>query len=94
MAPEENDAKGVKIIDEYCHQVGAARFPVAWGGVIPSEAEKQQFYAQCLAPWVPPGSSEQHAQEEAGSETTDDGSEGEDGLSSESESDESNSDSD
>ena len=54
FGPKENDKKGVKIIDELCMEIGAAHFPAAWNGQIPTETEKQALYAKWKTPWVPP----------------------------------------
>jgi len=45
LKPGENKAKGALIIDELCHKVGTAHYPVAWGGSIPTIDEKEAFYA-------------------------------------------------
>jgi len=49
MTPHDNKEKRWKIIDSLCNEVGVAFFPVAWNGLIPSDAEKEVFYAGCRA---------------------------------------------
>jgi hypothetical protein len=49
--PKKNKEKTWKIIDSLCKEVGEEFFPLSWNGVIPSEDEKQAFYAKCLAGW-------------------------------------------
>ncbi|MGZ0213749.1 MAG: hypothetical protein ACKVI4_14855 [Actinomycetales bacterium] len=51
IAPEfgpENMKKGIKIIDKYCNQVGAANFPQAWGGLIPTPEERKRMYRSVM----------------------------------------------
>jgi hypothetical protein len=43
--PTENMEKSIKIIDELCLEVGAERWPKAWGDRLRTEEEKQAFYA-------------------------------------------------
>jgi hypothetical protein len=54
MSSEDNNAKGVTLIDEVLMQVGANSFPLSWGGILPTHDEKEAFYEECLTPWVPP----------------------------------------
>lgn len=52
MTPHDNRSKRFKIVDALCNDVGTSYFPVAWNGRIPTDAEKQAFYAKCLAAYV------------------------------------------
>jgi hypothetical protein len=49
MTKEENNEKQIKIIDSFCLEVGSDRFPKSWNGAIPTEEQKQAFYARVLA---------------------------------------------
>lgn len=51
MAPADNDAKGVTIIDSLCMQVGVDHFPLSWGGRLLAHQEKEAFYRECRAAW-------------------------------------------
>ncbi len=57
MTKEENMAKSYTIVDALCLDVGAEKYPKAWGGRIPSEEEKQAFYAKCRAAFSQAGPS-------------------------------------
>ena len=73
----------IKHLDELCEQVGVDCFPLAWNGKIPTEAEKQAFYAKCRTPWTPPEASsstdlnadEYSSEEEASDEESSDSEE-------------------
>lgn len=45
MTVHDNREKRWKIIDAFCND--AASFPTAWNGLIPSDEEKEVFYAKC-----------------------------------------------
>ena len=47
LAPEANMKKSWKLIDELCLEVGPARFPLSWNGVLPTPEQKEAFYAKC-----------------------------------------------
>jgi hypothetical protein len=47
MTVHDNREKRWKIIDAFCNEAGVASFPIAWNGLIPSDAEKEAFYAKC-----------------------------------------------
>lgn len=49
MMAKKNKQGWVKIDDEECYETGVVRFPVAWKGVVPSEAEKAVLYASVHA---------------------------------------------
>jgi hypothetical protein len=49
MTKEENDEKHFKIIDSFCTEAGSDRFPKSWNGAIPTEEQKQAFYARVQA---------------------------------------------
>lgn len=44
MTPEENNKKGVKIIDSYVLEVDTDVWPLSWNGKLPSEKERMAFY--------------------------------------------------
>lgn len=44
MFGEENVHKSWKIVDSIALEVGSANWPTAWGGVLPSQAEKDVLY--------------------------------------------------
>ena len=46
MTKEENKEKQYKIIDSFCTEAGSDRFPKSWNGAIPTEEEKEAFYAR------------------------------------------------
>tara|TARA_B110001452_G_scaffold39385_1_gene30147 strand:- start:12131 stop:13009 length:879 start_codon:yes stop_codon:yes gene_type:complete len=43
-----NLQKSVKIIDQFCHDVGPDKWPMAWNGSIPTEAERKEMYRRVL----------------------------------------------
>jgi hypothetical protein len=47
MTVHDNREKRWKIIDAVCNDAGVASFPIAWNGLIPSDEEKEVFYAKC-----------------------------------------------
>lgn len=47
MTVHDNREKRWKIIDAFCNDAGVASFPIAWNGLIPSDEEKEAFYAKC-----------------------------------------------
>jgi hypothetical protein len=47
MTVHDNREKRWKIIDAFCNDAGVAAFPIAWNGLIPSDEEKEAFYAKC-----------------------------------------------
>ena len=51
---EDNMAKGVLILDDLCRRIGPEFYPADWEGKVPSEEEKEAFYARCRAAWEPP----------------------------------------
>ena len=46
LTKEENTEKSWKIIDAMCEEVGEACYPVAWGGRIPNDDEKEALHAR------------------------------------------------
>eukprot|EP00966_Prymnesium_polylepis_P080336 1860947-Prymnesium_polylepis.1 len=38
--------KSFKIIDSFCTEVGSDRWPTSWNGAIPTQEQKEAFYAR------------------------------------------------
>jgi hypothetical protein len=49
LSPTDNMQKGVQIIDELCIGVGVDLWPMSWHRTLPTQEQKQAFYARCLA---------------------------------------------
>ena len=64
MPPQENNEKHFTIIDSLCEEVGKEFWPLAWGGRIPNEQEKQAFYAKCKQSWLDANDMEYETPEE------------------------------
>jgi hypothetical protein len=45
----EGQEKSIKIIDSFCIEVGSDRFPKSWNGAIPTQEQKEAFYARVWA---------------------------------------------
>jgi hypothetical protein len=75
---EDNMAKGVLVLDDLCRRIGPEFYPADWEGKVPSEEEKEAFYARCKAAWEAPEAgedSEDNDSEEDNSEDEDDSDE-------------------
>jgi hypothetical protein len=46
LTKEENTVKSWKIIDAMCEEAGEACYPVAWGGSIPNDEEKEALHTR------------------------------------------------
>ena len=49
MTKTANNEKQYKLLDAYIDQVPTEFWPKSWGGKVPTEAEREAFYAKCLA---------------------------------------------
>ena len=53
MLSKENKEKSIKIIDELVLEVDPSCWPKSWNGKIPTDDEKEAFYAKCQSAWEP-----------------------------------------
>ena len=49
MSGTKNKEKMCKLLDEYIQQVPPEFWPKSWNGKVPTEDEREAFYAKCRA---------------------------------------------